>query len=86
MSRDIERLILPNAIVPIDAKTTGALVHEVMRLRKGIHDYLDGNYEGPHKARTRGPQEKCQHGHPYWEACDTCIDEYFEGLLNVQKS
>lgn len=51
------------------------------RLRKGIQDYLDGNYPNPRDARARGPQEKCPHGQFYWESCENCIEAHFMKLL-----
>jgi hypothetical protein len=55
---------------------------EPERLRKGIQDYLDGNYPHARKLRAeQGPHAKCSHGRPYWEACDSCIDEHFTKLL-----
>lgn len=54
---------------------------EIERLRKGIQDYLDGNYDHPRKYRAQGPQTKCPHGKLYWDACDGCIDDYFTKLL-----
>ena len=55
---------------------------EVARLRKGIQDYLDGNYTNPRSFRAQGAQTKCPHDHYYWEACDECIDEHFNKLLS----
>jgi hypothetical protein len=52
-----------------------------IRLRKGIKDYLDGNFEGPHSGRAGDPRYKCKHDRPYWEACDSCIDEHFTDVL-----
>lgn len=54
---------------------------ERQKLRQGIQDYLDGNYEGPHSGRAKDPRYKCRHDRPYWEACDSCIDEHFADLL-----
>lgn len=55
---------------------------EVDRLRKGIQDYLDGNYASPRDGRAVSPQQKCPHGMFYWDACENCIDEHFSRLLD----
>ena len=55
---------------------------EIARLRKGIKDYLDGDWHpSPRDARRKGPHETCLHGQFYWKTCESCIDEYFEKLL-----
>ena len=54
---------------------------EVEWLRKGIQDYLDGNYANPRQGRTISPQHKCFHGAFYWESCENCIDEHFTRIL-----
>ena len=54
---------------------------EIERLRKGIQDYLDGNYLHPRSYRVEGPQTRCPHGINYWDACEDCIDEHFQKLL-----
>lgn len=54
---------------------------EADRLRKGIQDYLDGNYEHPRKNRGLDPQLRCPHGMFYWDDCGNCIDEHFSRLL-----
>jgi len=54
---------------------------EIARLRKGIQDYLDGNYVGPRAGRKDGAQTRCPHGMFYWDACENCIDEHFAALL-----
>ncbi len=56
---------------------------EAERLRKGIEDYLNGNYPNPRDARARGAQETCPHGRQYWETCDGCIDDHFAKLLEA---
>ena len=53
----------------------------VHRLRKGIQDYLDGNYVSPRDGRKEGPQQKCPHGMFYWDSCENCIDEHFKRLM-----
>jgi hypothetical protein len=47
------------------------------KLRQGIQDYLDGNYEHPSKHRPG----KCEHGVYYYEECGACIDAHFEMVL-----
>lgn len=59
-----------------------ALRSEVTRLRRGIQDYLDGNYDSPRSKRAEGARTKCRHGRYYWEACDSCIDDHFAKLLH----
>jgi len=53
-------------------------LHELNRLRKGIQDYLDGNFgpDFPTKYDT------CPHKKFGWEDCGQCIDEHFTTLLN----
>lgn len=53
-----------------------ALDAENQRLRKGIQDYLDGDYEPKVKK-----MEKCPHGLYGYEACENCIDKHFADLL-----
>jgi hypothetical protein len=51
---------------------------EIARLRKGIQDYLDGNYGfdfGGSKI------VKCPHGQYRHEICEGCTDEHFSALL-----
>ncbi len=48
---------------------------EVFRLRKGIQDYLHGDYSRVAK------NDKCQHGCYGFEGCEQCIDDYFEKLI-----
>jgi hypothetical protein len=60
-------------------------LYEVVRLRKGIQDYLDGNYENPRKHRAEDPRSTCQHGRHYWEDCGECIDAHFQSLLDEAK-
>lgn len=49
---------------------------ENARLRKGIQDYLDGNYEPRIKK-----MDKCPHGTYGYEICEACTDEHFANLL-----
>lgn len=49
---------------------------EISRLRKGIQDYLDGDYEPKVKKI-----DKCPHGQYGYEACEECISEHFQRLL-----
>jgi hypothetical protein len=48
----------------------------IERLRKGIQDYLDGDYEP--KIRK---MDKCQHGLYGYEHCENCSDEHFARVL-----
>jgi hypothetical protein len=50
---------------------------EVERLRKGIQDYLDGNF-GPDFPTKH---DTCPHKKFGWEDCGQCIDEHFTALL-----
>ena len=52
---------------------------EIARLRKGIQDYLDGNYPHPRSYRPG----KCPHGWYYFNECEQCTDEHFHKLLAV---
>lgn len=51
------------------------------RLRKGIQDYLDGNYDHPRSYRVKGANTTCPHGRYYYEECGECIDAHFTKLL-----
>jgi hypothetical protein len=53
----------------------------VARYREAIQNYLDGNYDHPRAHRPDG----CRHGRPYYEECETCIDEHFLAALNDTK-
>jgi len=54
---------------------------EIERLRKGIQDYLDGNY--PHSRSYR--PDACPHGLLWFNGdCDQCIEEHFRKLLDHQ--
>jgi hypothetical protein len=51
---------------------------EIARLRKGIQDYLDGNY--PHSRSYR--PNACPHGLLWFNGdCDQCAEEHFTKLL-----
>jgi hypothetical protein len=51
---------------------------EIGRLRKGIQDYLDGNY--PHSRSYR--PNACPHGLLWFNGdCDQCAEEHFTKLL-----
>lgn len=54
--------------------------NEIARLRKGIQDYLDGDYEPKVKKI-----DKCPHGRYGYEACEGCIDAWFAKLLDPAK-
>lgn len=60
------------------------LAAEVKRLRKGIQDYLDGDYPHPRSYRGGGAQKQCPHGRYYYENCESCIDEHFHALLALR--
>jgi hypothetical protein len=47
-------------------------------LRRGIKDYLDGNF-GP---RLPSKLDKCEHGRFRYEGCENCIDKHFEHVLS----
>jgi hypothetical protein len=57
------------------------LAKEVDRLRKGIQDYLDGDYIHPRTFRAQGANTTCPHGRYYYEDCGECIDQHFAKLL-----
>ena len=57
------------------------LMAENARLRKGIQDYLDGNY-GRHIPRK---VDTCAHGLFGWESCENCIEAYFMALLAAKE-
>lgn len=52
---------------------------EIDRLRKGIQDYLDGDYGRDKHFETK--HDICPHGHFSWESCEPCIDEHFTAVL-----
>jgi hypothetical protein len=54
---------------------------EAEYLRKGIQDYLDGNYG----SKGLRKMELCKHGSFGWEPCHNCIDEHFIKLLAEAK-
>lgn len=55
-----------------------AAAGEIERLRKGIQDYLDGNY--PHSRSYR--PDACPHGLLWFNGdCDQCAEEHFQKLL-----
>lgn len=54
---------------------------EIERLRKGIQDYLDGNF-GP----RIGKNDKCPHGLYGYEDCGRCIDDHFSAIIGHQQS
>lgn len=51
---------------------------EIKRLRKGIQDYINGNYGHQFKGSKL---EKCPHGCYRHESCEGCIDNHFLALL-----
>ncbi len=58
-------------------KEARELIQEVHRLRQGIQDYLDGNYDNPRQHRPH----PCAHGQLWYQGCDQCDDEHFSRLL-----
>jgi len=52
---------------------------EIERLRKGIQDYLDGNYEHPRNHRP--DLGECKHGIPWYAECACCDCDHFTALL-----
>jgi cell division protein FtsB len=60
-------------------KENAQLRTQVEILRKGIQDFLDGDYDHP-RAHRPG---KCRHGLYYYNACESCDEEHF---INVMKA
>lgn len=56
-----------------------AIIDERDRLRKGVQDFLDGNYSNPRSYRH--DTGACPHGQPYYQDCGECNDEHFRKLL-----
>ena len=52
---------------------------EAAYLRKGIQNYLDGDYGRDQHFKTK--HDQCPHNLFGWETCENCIDEYFTKLL-----
>ncbi len=52
---------------------------EIARLRKGIQDYLDGNYEHPRAHRL--DLGNCKHDIPWYAECVCCDCDHFTALL-----
>jgi len=50
---------------------------ECERLRKGIADFLSGDYPNPRQSRPL----PCKHGTEYWQECPQCDAEYLSGLI-----
>lgn len=69
-------LLKANALLHAFLTTSEA---KVERLRKGIQDYLDGNYENPRKHRP----EPCKHNSLWYHGCEFCIDEHLQGVLDA---
>lgn len=61
---------------------SGALREEIWRLRKGIQDYIDGNW-GHEYRQFLTKHDQCPHNKFEWEDCGNCIDEYFAKLLKT---
>ena len=47
-------------------------------LRKGIEDYIRGDYLHPRKYRPKN----CPHGVYYWDECEQCNVEHFQKVLD----
>lgn len=62
----------PSSPIQIEA------ANEIERLRRGIADYLHGDY--PRTAKN----DKCKHDRYGFEGCENCIDDYFEKLLGEE--
>lgn len=58
-----------------EAKLRDRIAH----LEKGIRDWLEGNYDNPHKYRLSG---MCPHGVWSWQDCNACDAAHFERVLN----
>lgn len=68
---------LADAVCDSYAAENQQFFDEISRLREGIQNYLDGNFE----PRIR-KMDKCKHGLYGYEPCENCIDEHFLKLLN----
>lgn len=55
---------------------------EIERLRKGIQDYLDGNYGFDYRGSKT---MQCPHGAYRHEICGQCTDEHFSQLIGRQQ-
>ncbi len=55
------------------------------RLRKGIQDFLDGDYINPRKYRYEPGDGKCHHGRYWYEECGRCDENHFASLLSSQE-
>lgn len=53
---------------------------EIARLRKGIQDYLDGDWDGPHRLARK--IDRCPHGRFQWDSCEACTDLHFHNVLD----
>lgn len=77
MTIDTKASRLDRIMSRTDAQDLAGYKAEVERLRKGIRDFLDGNYPNPRKHRP----DKCGHGIYYYDQCEQCNDDYFVKLL-----
>jgi len=77
----IERLRNPNfAMSPTFASSyMREAADEIERLRKGIQDWLDGNYDHPRKHRSE--IGTCKHDVPWYSECTICDCAHFTSLL-----
>ena len=55
------------------------VVEYATKLRKGLQDYEDGNYE--HARRIN----KCKHDRYGYEGCEQCIDDHMQTLLALDR-
>ena len=49
------------------------------KLRKGIQDFLDGEYHHPRSCRP----QPCEHDNYWWEDCNQCDEAHFMKVLDV---
>ena len=59
----------------------GEAASEIERLRKGIQDFLDGDYEPKVKKI-----EKCPHGQYGYESCEACIEQHFLRVISGKQA
>lgn len=77
---EIERLRALNETLQASERV---LIEHGERLRKGVRDYLDGNYDHP-RAHRHEPTKGCKHGRFYYEDCCECDADYFSALLGEE--
>ena len=77
----VQKMAKIHLYADLDLKTPTEMVQEITALRKGIQDYLDGDYGRDQFFKTK--HDKCPHGLFGWEACENCIDAHFTKLLTT---